>query len=396
MTQPSLEVADIVRTHGAEFLDGQPGWFTFQHLKVYRAITACRTQALGGHLDQCSQCGYRAISYCSCRNRHCPKCQTDARNRWLDARSKELLDVGYFHVVFTLPHQFSGLALQNKRIIYDLLFQTCAETLIEVAADPKHLGAEIGFLTVLHTWGQNLLAHPHIHCVIPTGGLSPDHTAWVHPRYPFFLPVEVLSRVFRGKFTDTLKRAFRKGKLVFHGRLRCLSNPKMFRTFLRSVFAHDWVVYAKKPFGGPEHVLHYLARYTHRVAISNHRLISLEDGKVTFRWKDYAHGNKQRTMILGAHEFLRRFFLHVLPHGFVRIRFFGFLANRSRGSMLPLCRRLLKTSSQECTPVVPVADAPPSAGWKCPCCSGPMVIIGTLTAQQLRRMAFEQNILDTS
>jgi hypothetical protein len=391
-----LEVADIVRTHGGAFLDREPGWFTFQHLKVYRAITACRTQALGGHLDQCPQCGYRAISYCSCRNRHCPKCQTNARNRWLDARSKELLGVGYFHVVFTLPHQFSGLALQNKRVIYDLLFRTCAETLLEVAADPEHLGAEIGFLTVLHTWGQNLLAHPHIHCVIPTGGLSPDHTAWVHPRYHFFLPVEVLSRVFRGKFTDALKRTFRKGKLVFHGRLRCLSNPKMFRSLLRSVFAHDWVVYAKKPFGGAEHVLHYLARYTHRVAISNHRLISLEDGQVTFRWKDYAHGDRQRKMTLSSDEFLRRFFLHVLPHGFVRIRFFGFLANRSRAKMLPLCRKLLETASQGRTPTVPVVDPRPAASWKCPCCSGSMIIIGALTAHQLRWAASEQNALDTS
>jgi hypothetical protein len=393
---PSLEVADIVRTHGGAFLDREPGWFTFQHLKVYRAITACRTQALGGHLDQCPQCGYRAISYCSCRNRHCPKCQTNARNRWLDARSKELLGVGYFHVVFTLPHQFSGLALQNKRVIYDLLFRTCAETLLEVAADPEHLGAEIGFLTVLHTWGQNLLAHPHIHCVIPTGGLSPDHTAWVHPRYHFFLPVEVLSRVFRGKFTDALKRTFRKGKLVFHGRLRCLSNPKMFRSLLRSVFAHDWVVYAKKPFGGAEHVLHYQARYTHRVAISNHRLISLEDGQVTFRWKDYAHGDRQRKMTLSSDEFLRRFFLHVLPHGFVRIRFFGFLANRSRAKMLPLCRKLLETASQGRTPTVPVVDPRPAGSWKCPCCSGSMIIIGALTAHQLRWAASEQNALDTS
>jgi hypothetical protein len=395
MKPPAFEVADIVRMHGDEFLDSQPGWFTYQHLKVYRAITACRTQALGGHLDQCSQCGYRVISYCSCRNRHCPKCQTNARNQWLEARAKELLEVGYFHVVFTLPHQFSGLALQNKRVIYDLLFQSCAETLLEVAADPRHLGAEIGFLTVLHTWGQNMLAHPHIHCVIPTGGLSPDHTAWVHPRYPFFLPVEVLSRVFRGKFTDALKRAFRKGKLIFHGRLRCLSNGKMFRALLRSVFTHDWVVYAKKPFGSPEHVLHYLARYTHRVAISNHRLISLDDDQVAFRWKDYAHGSKKRKMTLSANEFLRRFFLHVLPPGFVRIRSFGFLANRSRTKLLPLCRKLLQMPSQEPASAVPVADARPPAGWKCPCCSGPMVMIGTLTVQQLRLIAYEQNTLDT-
>jgi hypothetical protein len=365
-------------------------------LKVYRAITACRTHTLGGHLDRCSQCGYRAISYCSCRNRHCPKCQTNARNRWLADRSKELLGVGYFHVVFTLPHQFTGLALQNKRVIYDLLFRACAETLLEVAANPEHLGAEIGFLSVLHTWGQNLLHHPHIHCVIPAGGLSSDHTAWIHSRHHFFLPVEVLSRVFRGKFTAALKRAFRRGKLSFHGRLRCLSNRKMFLALLGSVFAHDWVVYAKEPFGGPEHVLHYLARYTHRVAISNHRLIALEEGKVTFRWKDYAHGNKKRLMTLSSDEFLRRFFLHVLPHGFVRIRFFGFLANRSRANMLPLCRQLLAMPSQEHTPAVPAADARPPAGWKCPCCFGAMVIIGTLTAQQLRWVAFHQNTVDTS
>jgi hypothetical protein len=295
-----------------------------------------------------------------------------------------------------VPLQFSGLALQNKRIIYDLLFRACAETLIEVAANPEHLGAEIGFLCVLHTWGQNLLHHPHIHCVIPTGGLSPHHTSWVHPRYHFFLPVEVLSEVFRGKFTAALQRAFRRGKLVFHGRLRCLSSLKMFRALLRSVFAHDWVVYAKEPFGGPEHVLHYLARHTHRVAISNHRLISLEDGKVTFRWKDYKHGNRKCTMTLSSDEFLRRFFLHVLPHGFVRIRFFGFLANRSRANMLPLCRRLLETSGPERIPAAPVTDPRPLAGWKCPCCSGPMVIIGTLTVQQLRWIAFEQNTIDTS
>ena len=341
-------------------------------------------------------CGYRAISYYSCRNRHCPKCQTNARNRWLDARSEELLDVGYFHVVFTLPHQFSGLALQNKRVIYDLLFRTCAETLLEVAADPEHLGADLGFLSVLHTWGQNLLHHPHIHCVIPAGGLSPDQTVWVHPRYHFFLPVEVLSRVFRGKFIAALKRAFRRGKLTFHGRLRCLANSKMFGALLRSVFAHDWVVYAKRPFGGPEHVLHYLARYTHRVAISNHRLISLEDGTVTFRWKDYTHGDKQRKMTLRSDEFLGRFFLHVLPHGFVRIRFFGFLANRRRAKMLPLCRKLLETASPGRTTTVPAIDRRPPASWKCPCCSGPMVIISALTAHQLRRAASEQNTVDTS
>lgn len=237
-------------------------------------------------------------------------------------------------------------------------------------------------------------AHPHVHCVIPAGGLSPDHTAWMHSRHHFFLPVEVLSRVFRGKFTAALNRAFRRGKLSFHGRLRCLSNRKVFLALLRSVFAHDWVVYAKEPFGGPEHVLHYLARYTHRVAISNHRLLALEQGKVTFRWKDYAHGNKKRKMTLRSEEFLRRFFLHVLPHGFVRIRFFGFLVNRSRANMLPLCRQLLAMPSQEQTPVVPAADARPPAGWKCPCCRASMAVIGTLTALQLCWIAFHRNIVD--
>ncbi len=279
MKQPPLEVADIIRAQGSNFLEHSPGWFTWQHLKVFRAITCCRTAALGGHLDQCSECGYRAISFCSCRNRHCPKCQTNARNKWLAARSQELLGTGYFHLVFTLPHQLSGLALQNKTILYDLLLRASAETLLEVAADPKHLGAEIGFLSVLHTWGQNLQAHPHVHCVIPAGGLSPDHCRWVHSRQRFFLPRKVLSRVFRGKFVAGLKRAFRQGKLVFHGRLRHLAKPKVFRMLLRSLFSHDWVVYAKKPFGGPEHVLHYLARYTHRVAISNHRRKSLSAGR---------------------------------------------------------------------------------------------------------------------
>ena len=225
--------------------------------------------------------------------------------------------MGYFHVVFTLPHELSWLALHNQKVVYQLLFQASAETLLEIAADPKHLGAQIGFLSVLHTWGQNLQHHPHVHCVIPAGGLSPDGKQWIHPRYAFFLPVKVLSRVFRGKFVAGLKRAFRKGKLLFPGSLKALEGEKAFGAFLRKLFRQDWVVYAKPPFGGPEHVLHYLARYTHRVAISNHRLIQLADGQVTFRWKDYAHGNKKRKMTLTAHEFLRRFLMHVLPKGFV-------------------------------------------------------------------------------
>ena len=344
-----------------------------------------------------TQCGYCAISFCSCRNRHCPKCQTNARNKWLAARSQELLGTGYFHLVFTLPHQLSALALQNKTILYDLLLRTSAETLLEVAADPKHLGAEIGFLSVLHTWGQNLQAHPHVHCVIPGGGLSPDHSHWVPSRQHFFLPRKVLSRIFRGKFVAGLKYAFGQGKLVFHGRLRHLANPKVFRMFLRSLFIHDWVVYAKKPFGGPEHVLHYLARYTHRVAISNHRLISMEGDQVTFRWKDYAHGNRKRKMTIPAGEFLRRFFLHVLPRGFVRIRHFGFLANRRRSKLLPLCRELLATTSGCSSSVVQSTNTASLATWRCPCCGGPMVLVEKLTAAQLRlRDSGAPNVADTS
>jgi hypothetical protein len=249
--------------------------------------------------------------------------------------------VSYVHVVFTLPHQLARLVFHNQRILYDLLFRASAATMLEVAVDPKHLGAEIGFLSVLHTWGQTLQFHPHVHCVIPSGGLAPDHQQWVHPRYPFFLPVHVLSSVFRGKFVAGLKRAWRVQQLCLPGKLRPLTQEKLFRSFVRSLYRQPWVVYAKPPFGGPQHVLHYLARYTHRVAISNHRLVNYADGKVTFRWKDYAHGSKKRLMALSADEFLRRFLLHALPRRFVRIRSFGFLANRRRAALLPLCRRLL-------------------------------------------------------
>jgi len=325
---------------------------------VLQAIARCRTAALGGHRDQCPRCGYRAISFNSCRNRHRSKCQSGARDKWIMARQNELLPVAYVHVVFTLPHQLSALALQNKKVLYDLLFRASAETLQEVARDPRHLGADIGFLSVLHTWGQNLLAHPHLHCVIPAGGLSPDGTRWIHPRYPFFLPVHVLSRVFRGNFVAGLKRRFQQHQLIFAGVLKPLENEKAFRSFLRPLFRQNWVVYAKPPFGGPHHVLGYLARYTHRVAITNHRLVALEHDQVTFRWKDYAHGNKKRMMTLGSQEFLRRFLLHVLPRGFVRIRFFGLLANRRRSTLLPLCQRLLADQSMPHPPAPPLPHPP--------------------------------------
>ena len=280
-------------------------------------------------------------SFNSCRNRHCPKCQAGARERWIAARRRELLPTRYLHVVFTLPHRLAPLVLQNKKILYDLLFRTSAETLLEVARDPKHLGAEIGFFSVLHTWSQKLNIHPHVHCVVPAGGLSLDHTHWVRSRENYFLPKPVLRKVFRGKFVDALKQAFQNGQLNFHADLKFLAQPKTFAAWLRPLYRQAWVVHLKRPFGGPEHVLKYLGRYTHRVAISNHRLVSFTDGQVTFRWRDSADHNKQKLLTLPVDEFLRRFLLHLLPEGFVRIRNFGFLANRKRATLLPLCFQLL-------------------------------------------------------
>jgi hypothetical protein len=388
MSQPPFEVADIIRQYGNSFVAKNRSWLTWLHLRVLYAIEFCRTATLGGHLDRCSRCGHEAISFHSCRNRHCPKCQTNARDKWLAERSKELLPVSYVHVVFTIPHELSWLTLHNKKVIYDLLFRTSAATLLEVAADPKHLGAEIGFLSVLHTWGQNLQHHPHIHCVVPSGGLSLDHQHWVRPRYPFFLPVKVLSRVFRGKFVSGLQHAFRQGKLAFPGNLHLLAEEKAFHAFLRPLFRQDWIVYAKRPFGGPEHVLQYLARYTHRVAISNHRILDVADGKVSFRWKDYAHGGKQRKMTVTAEEFLRRFLLHVLPRRFVRIRFSGFLANRRRKQLLPLCKQLLEVSPRRQSQHGNNEAKP--ATWRCPHCGGSMVLIEKRTAQQIRRRSVDR------
>ena len=395
MTRPPFEVADIIRAHGNSFVERNRSWLTWLHLRVLFAIQHCRTAALGGHLDRCRQCGHEATSFNSCRSRHCPKCQTNARNRWLADREKELLPVSYVHVVFTLPHELAWLTLQNKKVVYDLLFRSSAATLLEIAADPRHLGAEIGFVSVLHTWGQNLQIHPHIHCVIPSGGLSPDHLRWIHPRYAFFLPVKVLSRVFRGKFMDGLKRAFLAGELLFPGRINMLAERKAFHAFLRPLFRKPWVVYAKRPFGGPEHVLHYLARYTHRVAISNHRIVNFADGKVTFRWKDYAHKNKQRLMTVSAEEFLRRFLLHTLPRRFVRIRFCGFLANRRRRILLPICRQLLAAAPPPQNVTEPEAKA--SGSWLCPRCGGLMALVERLTPQQMiRRSVGRESFADTS
>lgn len=344
MNRPPLEVADIVRTYGDAFVERHRRWLTLQHLRVLRGIAACRTAVLGGHLDRCDRCGYQAISYNSCRLRHCPKCQGSARQLWLAERSAELLPVPYYHVVFTLPHLLAPLALQNKALVYGLLLRTVAETLLQIAADPKRLGAEIGFLAVLHTWGQTLQNHPHVHCVVPGGGLSPDHVRWIRCGRKFFLPVEVLSQVFRGKFLAALERAFGKHRLTLAGQLAPLESPHLFAALLRAAAQRDWVVYAKRPFAGPEQVLSYLSRYTHRVAITNRRLLSMAEGRITFRWRDYAHGRQTRTMTLDVHEFLRRFLLHVLPAGFVRIRHFGLFANRHRARFLDLCRVRLQAS----------------------------------------------------
>src|SRR5450432_3940807 len=304
MSRPPLEVADLIRAAGDGFIQRSRQWISWKHVKVLRAIARCRTAALGGHLDQCTRCGHRAtISYNSCRNRHCPKCQTAARERWIAARQKELLPTRYVHVVFTLPPQLSPLVLQNKKVIYDLLFRASAETLLEVARDPRHLGAEIGFFSVLHTWSQKLGLHPHVHCVIPAGGLSLDHTHWVKSRDRFFLSIHVLRRVFRGKFVAALRQAFGDHQLVFRGNLTLLAQPRTFTAWLRPLFRKNWVVYSKPPFGSPEYVLQYLGLYTHRVAISNHRLVSFAEGNVTFRWRDSAHNNEQKLMTLSLDEF---------------------------------------------------------------------------------------------
>jgi hypothetical protein len=381
VTRPPFEVADIVRQHGDRFLETHRAWVTGRHRYVLRAIGQCRTAALGGHRDRCEQCAQPALSYNSCRDRHCPKCLTAARNAWVAAREQELLPVGYVHLVFTMPEPLARLALPNKRVVYDLLFHAAAETLLQVAANPKRLGAAIGGLMVLHTWGQRLQHHPHVHCVVPAGGLSPDGTRWIHAQPTFFLPVKVLRQVFRGKLVAGLRAAFHQGRLSFPGALQSLAVESAFRAFLRSLYRQSWVVYAKPPFGSPAHVLHYLARYTHRVAISNHRLMAITDDTVSFRWKDYRHGSQIRTLTLDANEFLRRFLLHVLPKRFVRIRYVGFLASRCRTRELAQCRQVLAVTPTP--PAEPLVTAAPRASWPCPRCGAPMRIVERLTARQL-------------
>jgi Putative transposase/Transposase zinc-binding domain len=342
MRERRLEVADVFRTYEKEFF-AQWGHVLGPHQrKTFEAIRDCRTAALGGHVEyveQCDTCGHLVISYNTCRDRHCPKCQALARAKWLAERETELLPVPYFHVVFTLPQKIGGLALLNAREIYGILFRAASETLLTIAADPKRLGAAIGFLAVLHTWGQNLHLHPHLHCVVPGGGISPDRDRWIGcKKKSFFLPVKVLSSRFRRLFLIYLRKAFLEGRLRFHGEMAGLAQPTTFEALCRQAGRIKWVIFVKPPFGGPEQVLKYLARYTHRVAISNRRLLSMEDGRVTFEYKDYADGNQTKILTLEATEFIRRFLLHILPTGFVRIRQFGFLANRARGKKLALCR----------------------------------------------------------
>jgi len=322
---------------------------------VMTAIEVCRTAALGGHLERCDSCPYERPCYDSCRDRHCPKCQSLARAEWVEKRKAEILQTHYFHVVFTLPEQIAAIAYQNKDLVYGILFRATAETLSTIAADPQHLGAEIGFFAVLHTWGQNLLHHPHLHCVVPGGGISPDGTQWVPCRPRFFLPVRVLSRFFRRLFLTYLQEAFDAGKLRFFSSLEALRDPQVFRRHLDPVRNVKWVVYAKPPFAGPQQVVDYVGRYTHRVAISNHRLVDIEDAHVKLHWKDYRDNHQQKTMTLFAEEFMRRFLLHVLPSGFHRIRYYGFLGNRHRKEKLGHCRQLLgltapKESSAELAP----------------------------------------------
>ena len=339
--RPALEVADIVRAHGGEFRQAHAESLSVGQKHVLRAIERCRTAALGGHLEQCDQCGHQRNAYNSCADRHCPKCQSLARAKWLEKRQAELLECEYFHVVFTLPAPLAALALQNKRQMYDLLFRATAETLQSIAADPEHLGAQIGFFCILHSWGQTLNFHPHLHCVVPGGGVSLDGSRWVACRPGFFLPVNVLSCRFRKLFLRYLEQTYAAGKLQFHGELQPLSDPKSFARYLTPLHDREWVVYAKAPFGGPDRVLDYLGRYTHRVAISNNRLKELKDGQVSFAYKDYKHQQRHKVMTLSADEFLRRFLLHVLPDSFQRIRHYGLLGNRHRAENLVRCRVLL-------------------------------------------------------
>src|SRR5579862_558595 len=384
MDRPRLEVADVFRRYGEAYRQNYGASMSAEQRRVMAAIEVCRTAVLGGHLERCDQCGYEHNCFNSCRDRHCPKCQSLARAQWIEHRQSELLDCPYFHVVFTVPEKIAAIAYQNKEAVYDILFHATAETLKTIAADPKHLGAEIGFFAVLHTWGQNLMFRPHLHCVVPGGGLSADGQRWVRCRARFFLSLRVLSRLFRRLFLERIEKAFNSGKLQFFASLEPLRDPRAFAAQIAAAKEYEWVVYAKRPFAGPQQVLDYVGRYTHRVAISNNRLIDIDNDRVQFHWKDYRDNGKIKIMDLEADEFIRRFLLHVLPEGFQRIRYYGFLGNCHRARKLALCRELLG--------MVSTAPADPPADYRdrfetltgqslraCPHCqTGIMAVIGCI------------------
>ena len=379
----SLEVADIFRTAGPAYRATHAGHLSLHQLKVMSAIEHCRTAALGGHVEACEDCGHWRIAYNSCRNRHCPKCQGAAARTWLAEREADLLPVGYFHVVFTVPTEIADIAFHNKAVVYDLLFRAAAETMLTIAADPKHLGARIGITAVLHTWGSALTHHPHVHMVVPGGGIAPDGTRWISSRPAFLLPVRVLGKLFRRLFLSRLIELHDAGRLAFFGSLVHLAEARAFLRHLAPVRKKRWVVYAKPPFAGPAAVLAYLSRYTHRVAISNRRLISFDGNQVTFRYKDYRRdgAERQQVMTLAADEFIRRFLLHVLPRGFHRIRHYGLLAGSARKDSIALARQLLAVAppADDDTPEEPL-DVPP-----CPCCGGRMIVIEIFERWRLPR-----------
>jgi predicted Zn-ribbon and HTH transcriptional regulator len=374
MSRPALEVADIFRDHGPAWRQTHAGHVSLDQLKVMSAIERCRTAALGGHVARCEDCAYTSIAYNSCRNRHCPKCQGAAAKQWLADREAELLPVPYYHVVFTLPAQIADIAYHNRAIVYDLLFKVSAETMLTIAADPKHLGARIGITSVLHTWGSAMIHHPHVHMIVPGGGISPDGQRWVSCRPGFFLPVRVLSRLFRRLFLERLAALHQAGRLSFFGDAAHLAGAQSFAAFLAPLRKAEWVVYAKRPFGGPEAVLAYLSRYTHRVAIANSRLIAFDQHGVAFTWKDYRvkGRDRQKRMTLATFEFIRRFLIHVLPKGFHRIRHYGLLARGACADNVARARELLgvKDHKNKPTAIIVDTDKPP-----CPCCGGRMIVI---------------------
>lgn len=379
MPRQGLEVADIFRNHGTAWRKANDGHISLEQLKVMSAIERCRTAALGGHVEQCRECSHTRIAYNSCRNRHCPKCQGVAAHNWLEDRRAELLPVGYFHLVFTLPVQIADIAYHNKRVIYGLLLKASAEAVLTIAADPKRLGAKVAITSVLHTWGSAMTHHPHVHMIVPSGGISPDGSKWISCRPGFFLPVKVLSRLFRRFLCDKLAEAHQAGQLHFFGSHTKLANWASFDGFLEPLRKTEWVVYAKPPFGGPDAVLTYLSRYTHRVAISNARLISVDRSAVTFKVKDYRieGPGRYKTMSLNPHEFIRRFLMHVLPKGFHRIRHYGLLANGNRAANVAKARELLRATPRAAQPEHDISEDPLIAAHPCPCCGGKMIIIET-------------------